>query len=209
MAGPERTSADDVFINCPFDADYAPTFQALIFAIYACGFRARSAGELDDGGQARLDKLYGLIADCRYGVHDLSRTELDEANRLPRFNMPLELGIFLGAKRYGGKAQKEKRLLILDVEPYRYQRFISDLAGMDIHAHGGDARRAVNELRDWLANVSRRKLPSGPRLLRVYDRFVAELPALAAALEFQPDRIPYVDFERIVVSWLVEAPAAD
>ena len=57
---------------------------------------------MDDGGQTRIDKLYGLIEACRYGIHDLSRTELDATPRLPRFNMPLELGIFLGAKRYGG-----------------------------------------------------------------------------------------------------------
>lgn len=60
--------------------------------------------ELDDGGQTRIDKLYGLIGECRYGIHDLSRTELDDVNQLPRFNMPLELGLFLGAKRYGGQA---------------------------------------------------------------------------------------------------------
>jgi hypothetical protein len=208
LAEAARTSAGDVFINCPFDDAFEPIFRALLFAIHACGFRPRSAKELDDAGQARLDKLYAIIGECRYGIHDLSRTESDPINHLPRFNMPLELGIFLGAKRYGGKAQKEKRLLVLDVEQYRYQRFISDLAGMDIHAHGGDARRAVAETRDWLANVSRRKLTSGPQLIRTYDRFVADLPALAAELEFDPGRIPYVDFERMIASWLLEAPAA-
>ena len=209
MAATARTSTDDVFINCPFDSDYAPTFRALIFTIFACGFRPRSARELDDAGQTRIDKLYNLIDECRYGIHDLSRTELDEANHLPRFNMPLELGIFLGAKRYGGKAQKLKRALILDLEQYRYQRFISDLAGMDIHEHGGDPVRAVREARNWLANVSRRVLPSADRVTRTYEAFVDDLPALAAELEFDPDKIPYVDFERIVVSWLVRAPAPE
>jgi len=209
LAATARTSTDDVFINCPFDSDYAPTFRALIFTIFACGFRPRSARELDDAGQTRIDKLYNLIDECRYGIHDLSRTELDEANHLPRFNMPLELGIFLGAKRYGGKAQKLKRALILDIEQYRYQRFISDLAGMDIHEHGGDPVRAVREARNWLANVSRRVLPSADRVTRTYEAFVDDLPALAAELEFDPDKIPYVDFERIVVSWLVRAPAPE
>ncbi|HEV2817827.1 MAG TPA: hypothetical protein VGW40_11490 [Allosphingosinicella sp.] len=55
--------------------------------------------------------------------------------------MPLELGLFRGAKRFGNKAQKLKRALILDIEQFRYQRFISDLAGIDIHAHGGDPAR--------------------------------------------------------------------
>ncbi len=205
MVGRRSTSLDDVFINCPFDDDYAPTFHALIFVIYACGFRARSARELDDGGQARIEKLYGIISECRFGIHDLSRTELDDANHLPRFNMPLELGIFLGAKRYGGKEQKAKRVLILDVEAYRYQRFISDLAGMDIHAHGGRPARALSETRDWLANVSRRVLPSSAQVVRLYESFSAELPALALELEFEADHIPYVDYERIVVEWLLQA----
>ena len=50
-----------------------------------------------------MGKIYGLIEECRYGIHDLSRTKLDEINALPRFNMPIELGLFLGAMRYGRK----------------------------------------------------------------------------------------------------------
>lgn len=199
--------ADDVFVNCPFDDAFAPIFHALIFAIYACSFRPRSARELDDGGQSRIEKLFTLIGECRYGIHDLSRTELDAVNHLPRFNMPLELGVFLGAKRYGGEAQKAKRLLILDVDPHRYQRFISDLAGMDIHAHGADQLRAVRETRNWLANVSRRTLPSADRVVRLYQAFQAELPEIAREFEFDPAAIPYVDFERIVAGWLLDRPA--
>ena len=202
------TSTDDVFINCPFDDEFAPTFRALIFTIMACGFRPRSARELDDGGQTRIDKIYSLIEECRFGIHDLSRTELDAVHHLPRFNMPLELGLFLGAKRYGNKDQKAKRALVLDVERHRYQRFVSDLAGMDIHGHDGDPMRALRETRDWLANVSRRELPSGDRVQRIYQAFLDSLPAIADALEFAPDQIPYVDYERIVAKWLVEAPAA-
>lgn len=197
-----RLSTDDVFINCPFDPEFKPIFQALIFTIFACGFRPRSARELDDGGQVRIEKLYGLIEDCRYGIHDLSRTELDDQHKLPRFNMPLELGIFLGAKRFGGKVQRDKRLLILDIERFRYQKFVSDLAGMDIHEHGGKVETAIRETRDWLANVSRRQIASGDKVLRLYVQFATDLPALAAELEFDPDKIPYVDFERIVVGWL-------
>jgi hypothetical protein len=41
----------------------------------------------------------------------------------------LELSLFLGAKHYGNRQQKSKRALILNREQYRYQRFISDIAG--------------------------------------------------------------------------------
>lgn len=204
-----QTFADDVFINCPFDDEYAPTFRALIFTTYACGFRPRSAREIDDSGQTRIEKLQTIIEESRYGIHDLSRTELDPVNHLPRFNMPLELGLFLGAKRYGGKSQKLKRALILDVEQYRYQRFISDLAGMDIHQHAGEPRQATREIRDWLANVSRRTLPSGAKLVALLDAFLADLPDLSTALSFEAGKIPYVDFERIVVEWLLGAAAQD
>lgn len=118
--------------------------------------------------------------------------------------MPLELGIFLGAKRFGNEVQKNKRALVLDTEQYRYQRFISDLAGMDIHAHGGEPTRALRETRDWLANVTRRALPSSQNIVRLYDAFQNELPAMAERLEFRFDEIPYVDFERIVTGWLLE-----
>jgi hypothetical protein len=207
LAGRAQTSAEDVFINCPFDDDYAATFRALIFAILVCGVIPRPAREIDDGGQTRIEKLQAIIEESRYGIHDLSRTELDPVNRLPRFNMPLELGLFLGAKRYGGKHQKLKRVLILDVEQYRYQRFISDLAGMDVHQHGGDPLQAIRETRDWLANVSRRALPSAERVVALHRAFVAELPALAAALQFKSNAIPYVDFERLVAGWLLSASA--
>lgn len=205
----ERTSKNDVFINCPFDSDYQPIFNALIFVVYACGFLPRSARELDDGAQTRIEKLYNIINECRFGIHDISRTELDQVNHLPRFNMPLELGIFLGAKRFGGAAQKAKRALVLDVEQYRYQRFISDLAGMDIHAHGSDCNRAIRETRDWLANVSRRILPSSDRLTALFQRLSDELPQIVTDFGFSPNNVPYVDFERIVVEWLLQTVPDD
>jgi hypothetical protein len=197
-----RTSIDDVFINCPFDDGYAATFEALIFAIRTCGFRPRTAKEIDDCGEARIEKIVSIVRECRFGIHDISRTELDKVNKLPRFNMPLELGLFLGAKRFGNLAQKAKRVLIFDTEKYRYQKFISDLAGMDIHSHGGDPREAIRETRDWLANVSDRQLLSGQKINQMYDTFRSKLPAIAKKLGLDPKKISYADYERIVMSWL-------
>ena len=42
-------------------------------------------------------KICQLILESPYGIHDLSRIELDPSTQLPRFNMALELGLFLGA----------------------------------------------------------------------------------------------------------------
>ena len=89
-----------------------------------------------------------IIEKCRLGIHDISRTELDSEHGLSRFNMPLELGLFLGAKRFGPGKQKTKKCLILDRESFRYQKFCSDLAGYDPRSHSNDHRLAIREVRD-------------------------------------------------------------
>ena len=106
---------NSVFVNCPFDDEYQPLFRALIFAIYRCGFSPKSALAEDDGLVNRIDKLIRIIEECRLGIHDISRTELNEIN-LPRFNMPFELGIYFGAKKHGNKIQKSKSAMILERE---------------------------------------------------------------------------------------------
>ena len=169
---------DNVFINCPFDSAYKKLFDAMVFAVHDCGFIPRCALEEDDASQVRIDKIYSMIADCRYGIHDISRTE-DKSSGLPRFNMPLELGVFLGAKKFGIEEQKRKKCLILDTEPYRYQQFISDIAGQDIQAHNDAPELTVKVVRDWLRNVSRREtIPSGSVIWERYQNFVGNLPQM-------------------------------
>jgi hypothetical protein len=122
----------NVFINCPFDDHYSHLFDAILFAIYECGFRPRCALEVDNAGDIRMEKICKIISECRFGIHDISRTELDPTNNLPRFNMPLELGLFLGAKKFGSKQQKDKIIIIFDKEQYRYQKYLSDIAGQEL-----------------------------------------------------------------------------
>ncbi len=139
----------DVFINCPFDADYAPLFRAAIFGIVGCRCRVRCALEKDNGGEVRFEKIIRIIQSCRLGMHDLSRIEVSSSG-MPRFNMPLELGLFLGAMRLGAKNQRSKSCLILERERFSYQKFVSDLAGQDTKAHGNDERQLMLHIRNWL-----------------------------------------------------------
>ena len=98
-----------VFVNCPFDKKYKATlFPAIIFTIQDCGFIVRSALEVDDAITNRLDNIFSIIQSSKYGIHDISRTNTDPVTHLPRFNMPLELGIFLAAQKYGTKEQKKR-----------------------------------------------------------------------------------------------------
>ena len=150
---PAPDFGDRVFLNVPFDRRYKSLFEALVFAVHDCGLIARCALEGDDGSVVRLDKIFEIVSECRSGIHDLSRTTLDTANRLPPFNMPLELGVFLGAKRFGDARQGSKSCLILDRDPYRYQVFCSDIAGQDIRAHGNVSLSRTPEgrrTRPWL-----------------------------------------------------------
>jgi hypothetical protein len=135
-----RLKSNDVFINCPFDSSYRPMFDAIVFSVYDLGFVARCALEEDDAGESRLSKIERIIEECRFGINDFSAIALDALTALPRFNMPLELGLFLGCKRYGPARQSKKRTLVLDGDPYRYRTFISDISGQDIRAHGGNPR---------------------------------------------------------------------
>jgi len=83
------------------------------------GLFARCALEASDSGEARIDKILAIIAKCKFGIHDISRTELSKKTKLPRFDMPLELGLFLGAKTFGPRGARAKVCLILDRQKYR------------------------------------------------------------------------------------------
>ena len=65
-----------VFINCPFDPQFTPLFDAIVFAIYDCGFKPRRARETESSGVVRIDFIANLIRDCRLAIHDLSRAGL-------------------------------------------------------------------------------------------------------------------------------------
>ena len=193
---------DNVFINCPFDPVYKPLFDAIVFAVYACGFIARCALEEDDASQVRIDKIYSIIEDCRYGIHDISRIELDESSGFPRFNMPLELGVFLGAKKFGTEEQKVKKCLVLDSEPYRYQQFMSDIAGQDIQVHSNSPEEIVKVVRDWLRTASKRRtIPDGSIIWGRYQDFMRDLPQTVERLKLRPETLIFNDYTWVITVW--------
>jgi hypothetical protein len=193
---------ENVFINCPFDPTYKPLFNAIVFAVYDCGFVARCALEEDDGSQIRVQKIYEIISKCRLAIHDLSRVELDTGTKLPRFNMPLELGVFLGAKYFGSILQKRKVCLILDSEKYRYQRFLSDIAGQDIQAHENDPQGVIRVIRNWLRSYSQTSIPSGSIIWGRYQVFQTELPLLCEESKLDIKELIFNDYALLVSKWL-------
>jgi len=198
------TRSRTVFLNVPFDSRYKKLLDALVYTVAACGLRPSCALEADDASTLRLDKIYALIHAADFGIHDLSRTSLDSHSRLPRFNMPLELGIFLGAKRFGSGPDARKVCLILDRDQYRYQQFCSDIAGQDIRAHNNTVDSAIRAVRNWLqANLrSKAPLPGASTLADSYVQFRRDLPRMCAISELRVRELTFLDYRALVQGWL-------
>ena len=144
----------NIFINCPFDAEFAPLLEGVIFVCLSLGFNPRLATERADAGETRLDKIVELIAASRWSIHDLSRCEARQAGEIFRLNMPFELGIDYGCRQFQGGKWAGKRFLILEEQRYRFQKALSDISGSDISHHDGKVAPAMKEVRDWLCNVT-------------------------------------------------------
>lgn len=211
IAKPKRSEfarySSSVFINCPFDQKYERLFNAIVFAILDCGYTARCALEIENGAQIRIDKIGNIIRDCRLAVHDLSRTQLDRKTRLPRFNMPLELGMFLGAHRFGSGRDKQKACLILDTERYRYQKFISDIAGQDIKGHDNSCRTAIVAVRNWLISHSTHMTIPGGRVMHArFEAFERKLPSTCKELHWQRNALTFREKVHLMSEWTKQFP---
>lgn len=197
-----------VFINCPFDGRYKHIFDAIVFTVFDCGFIPRSALEAANE-PVRLKRIIQIINSSLYAIHDLSRAGVDSKTGFARFNMPLELGIFLGAREFGDKRNAKKTFLMLDRDRYRYQKFISDLSGMDPEAHNNNPETAIIKVRNWLNNVTNAdfNIQSGIIIASRHDKFRKVLPGMATDLGLKIRDLTYRDYCSVVQDWLKEFKA--
>ena len=199
---PRPNRARSVFINCPFDLDYKPLMRATCFAVMACGYAPRCALDYSDSGVMRFAEIVNMITECDRSIHDISRVELDHESRLPRFNMPLELGADLGLRLAGPLLQRRRKSLILDAEAHRYDKTLSDISGMDIEAHANDVREIIRLVRDWL-NANRepnvQPLPGAAAINGDYEAYLELAPDIVANLRLDPhDDLPHGDYLHVV-----------
>src|SRR5258708_37015317 len=112
-------------------------FQNLCLA-YICGISAlglvpRATLEIP-GRSRRLDRIFRLIRNCPFSVHDLSRNELDRKGPpTPRFNMPFELGLCGAWERIG---KKKHTWFVYESRDRRLANSLSELNGSDPHIKG-------------------------------------------------------------------------
>ncbi|HUA60945.1 MAG TPA: hypothetical protein VML19_19435 [Verrucomicrobiae bacterium] len=138
-----------VFINCPFDAEYAPLFDAIVFAAVSCGFVPRSALESGTVSEPRITRILRALFSSKYSIHDLSRCTGEGSDNTARFNMPLELGMAM-ARRFMEPANEHDWLVLVPVG-HSYARFVSDLAAYDPATHDGSVTGVIVAVMSWLA----------------------------------------------------------
>jgi hypothetical protein len=156
--------------------------------------------------EPRIVKILELIGACRYGIHDISMQSLDAGTGLPRFNMPFELGLFLGCRHFSSHAeQNSKDFLVLDSAPWRFRESLSDFAGYDVVCHNGSPDRVMQLVRDWLSNSLRKTMYGASRLQTEFQEFESRLPAMAEEFAPHPDQIGFTDLCHLIGDWIREA----
>jgi len=164
-----------VFINCPFDKEYGDIEAYIIFTILFLGFEPVIASSINDSGEVRMEKIQNMIGECQYSIHDISRLKASKEGEFYRLNMPLELGIDMGARRFCD-SMRDKSFLVLVAEGFDYQAAASDLAGYDPVNHDDNAEKACKSVRDWLVNQAKiKKAPGATEITGRYLEFSEEL----------------------------------
>jgi hypothetical protein len=124
--------------------------------------------------------------------------------------MAYECGLFYGAQAFGAAKQKEKQILVLDSEPYRYQKTLSDIAGKDAASHENNPFKAIEQVRCFLANKEGRKLPGASKMIDRYKQFSENLPTIAAQLQLTQKELRslsyWKDYVIAAVEWIKENP---
>lgn len=160
---PPSVSRNAVFLNIPYDNKFRKLYLAYIVGLTHLGLEPRATLGIP-GGERRLDRILELIKSCRYSIHDLSRVELERAApRVPRFNMPFELGLAVTwSKMYPAR----HTWFVCEAQNRRLLKSLSDLNGTDPNIHDGTAEGVMRELGN--AFVRDRGMPTVPKMMSAY-----------------------------------------
>ena len=170
----KRASRQAVFLNLPYDAQFERLCFAYICAVASFGLIPRATLEIP--GTRRLDRILELIEECPFSLHDLSRVQLSPpVPRLPRFNMPFELGLAVVWQR---RSRNKHLWYVFETRRYRVERSLSDLAGTDIYIHGGTIQGVIAQVSN--AFIRGKRKPTFPEMLTVYRTLRAALPSILA-----------------------------
>lgn len=158
-----------VFLNVPYYKEFEPLFLAYIVGVIGFGLLPRATLEIQ-GSTHRLSHIVDLLHACYTSIHDLSRVELTEGPlRVPRFNMPFELGL-----AYHHSVSGSHHCFIFAENYTSFEKSLSDLKGIDIQEHGKDASRVFSRL--TAAFVAQNSMPTVKDMNAVYELVMDNLP---------------------------------
>lgn len=140
-----------VFLNYPFDDEFASLEDAIHFPIIAANLLPLCAKDLTSPDRPRLDMLVSAISNCHYSLHDLSRGKGEGDDNFARMNMPIETGMAMFHALH--TQRRDHRCAFFVASPHDYQRFASDLAGLDPKCHDNNEDVLVNAVYEWLRDV--------------------------------------------------------
>ncbi len=159
----QRKRTASVFLNIPYDRKFERLYLAYIAGISAFGLVPRATLEIP-GGARRLDRIFSLIRECQFSVHDLSRVQLDRNQpRTPRFNMPFELGLCVAWEKMGNQ---EHLWFVCESVQHRLAKSLSDISGTDAYIHDGTVAGIFRELGN--AFVRKEGRPSVQQIRMIY-----------------------------------------
>ena len=163
-----RKDPQAVFLNVPYDPQFEDLYLAYIVGLTQLGLRINAT--LAVPNQGRLDRIINLIEESDFSIHDLSRIETTSG--IPRFNMPLELGLAL----YRSHITKGRhRIFVFEKEPYRVQQSTSDVSGIDAQIHNGKPKGVMAGLRNIFCQADETTVPE---MLESYRAVKLKLPEL-------------------------------
>lgn len=124
------------FLNLSFDRSYDDIFLAYLVGLSIFGIDPISVLLAPANGW-RLPKLYETIRASRFSIHDMSWNRPNDI----RYNMPLELGLAVAAG-----FDSSHTYFVFESKPYRIQKRLSDLNGVDVRIHRGTPFGVLGEM---------------------------------------------------------------
>ncbi|MBL8296480.1 MAG: hypothetical protein JNN08_31840 [Bryobacterales bacterium] len=175
----------------------------MVFAVHACGFRARSAEERINGLSTRVEKIESLIRTSGLSIHDVGT--YDAWDR-PHYNMAFEFGICFGYHRSAalspGLRLPVPSTLVLVNTPKEIAYF-SDIAGIDVECHASNPMEVIRHIRTWLWGA-RNSLPGVHFLQQLYREFREVMPGLIEALGHKNvAELAFPELAGLMANWLI------
>lgn len=168
----KRRERYSVFLNIPYDSAFEKLYLAYIAGLSAFGLIPRATLEIPTS-QRRLERILKLIQECAYSIHDLSRVQLDaRAPRVPRFNMPFELGLAVAQNT----RNRRETWYVCETVSHRVNKSLSDLDGTDVRIHNGTVQGVFGALCDVFVRKTRQ--PSVQEMYRIYLVLKRNLPRI-------------------------------